>query len=123
MEFSIELYETNSGRSVVEDELEDLEKQSPELHALVVVGLSKLRSRENHRPPLCLPIGDGLFELRVGHRNIARALWFFRHGRRIIVVRCFVKKSQRTPASELELAKHRMTDYLGREKPSMWQRG
>jgi phage-related protein len=75
-----------------------------------------IKHREHHRPPLCLSIGDGLFELRVGHKNIARGLWFFQRGQRIIVVHCFVKKSQKTPADELDLARKRMADYLARFK-------
>jgi phage-related protein len=61
-----------------------------------------------------MPIGDGLFEVRVGNANIARAVWFFRRGRRIVIVRCFVKKSQKTPRSEIDLAKKRMQDYAAR---------
>lgn len=97
MEFTVELYETPDGRTVVEQELEALERQTPVLHDLLVAGLSKLRRREYHRPPLCEPLEDGLFELRVGHKDIARAAWFFREGRRIVVVHCFVKKSQKRP--------------------------
>ncbi len=114
MEFSIEFYETQGGQTVVENELEAIEKRSPVLHALLIAGLNKLKLREYHRPPLCLPIGDGLFELRVGHKDIARALWFFQRGQRIIVVRCFIKKSQKTPVGEIELARRRMKDYLTR---------
>lgn len=116
MDFSIELYETPAGRPIVEEELDEIEQQTSELHALLVAGLSKLRQRENHRPPLCLPLGEGLFELRVGRRNIARALWFFVRGRRIIVVRCLIKKTMKTPPGELHLARERMGDYLGRQR-------
>lgn len=114
MAFTIELYETPNGRPVVEEELMDLEQRIPALHDLMVAGLNKLRHREYHRPPLCEPLGGGLFELRVGRKNIARAVWFFQAGQRIVVVRCFVKKSQKTPQSELELAHIRMAEYLGR---------
>lgn len=114
LQFSIELYETAEGHQVVEEELEALERRSPTLHALLIAGLNKLRQREYHRPPLSAPLGDGLFELRVGGRDIARAVWFFQSGGRIVVVRCFVKKSQKTPQRELQLARARMTDYLVR---------
>jgi phage-related protein len=66
------------------------------------------------RPPLCDSLGDGLFELRVGRKDIARAAWFFRAGQRIVVVRCFVKKTQKTPPAELTLAYKRMAEYLSR---------
>ncbi|MBI2941794.1 MAG: type II toxin-antitoxin system RelE/ParE family toxin, partial [Chloroflexi bacterium] len=109
MDFSIEFYETASGRRVVEEELDALEDAIPALHALLLAGLSRLRQREYHRPPLCLPVGSALFELRVGRRDIARAIWFFQKGQRIVVVRVFVKKSQKTPRLERELALTRMS--------------
>ena len=112
--FAIDLYETRDGQPVVADELDAIERQTPVLHALLVAGLSKLRHREYHRPPLCEPLGGRLFELRVGRKDIARAVWFYREGQRIVVVRCFIKKSQKTPASELQLARARLADYLKR---------
>ena len=114
MEFSIELYESPDGRLVVEEELETIERSTPVLYDLLVAGLNKLRRREYHRPPLCKPLGSGLFELRVGRKDIARAAWFFQAGQHIVVVRCLVKKSQKMPQSELELAHKRMAEYLGR---------
>lgn len=114
MDFAIELYETVDGRPVVQEELQAIERRMPVLHDLLVAGLNKLRNREYHRPPLSAPLGGGLFELRVGHKDIARAAWFFQEGQRIIVVHCFVKKSQRTPAEDLRLAQARMADYRQR---------
>jgi len=114
MEFTVELYETPDGRPVVEEELEAIERTIPVLYDLLVAGLSKLRRREYHRPPLCEPLGGGLFELRVGRKDIARAAWFFQAGQRIVVMRCFVKKAQKTPPGELELVRKRMAEYLSR---------
>jgi len=114
MEFTVELYEMPDGRPVVEEELDAIEKTIPVLYDLLLAGLNKLRRREYHRPPLCEPLGDGLFEVRVGRKDIARGLWFFQAGQRIVVVRCFVKKSQKTPAGELELARRRMAEYVNR---------
>jgi len=114
MEFNIELYETPNGRPVVEEELEAIEASTPALYDLLITGMKRLRRREYHRPPLCESLGGGLFELRVGHKDIARAAWFFLTGQRIIVVRCFVKKSQKMPPTELDLAHRRMSEYLSR---------
>lgn len=114
MQFAIEFYETANGHVVVEEELAAIEQQSPELHILLVAGLNKLRCREYHRPPLCMAVGEGLFELRVGHRNIARAVWFFRSGQRITVVHCFAKKSARMPRADVDLARKRMLDHEAR---------
>ena len=49
-----------------------------------------------------------LWELRLTDRDgIARALYATAIGRRIVVVRAFVKKTQKTPHSEIELALRR----------------
>lgn len=114
MDFAVELYETAEGRPVVEEELDAIEGSMPVLYDLLIAGLDKLRRREYHRPPLCEPLGGGLFELRVGHKDTARAAWFFQSGQRIVVVHCFVKKSRKTPPADLALAHKRMAEYLGR---------
>jgi phage-related protein len=49
-----------------------------------------------------------LWELRLtGRDGIARALYITAIGRRVVVVRAFVKKTQRTPRAEIELALRR----------------
>ena len=51
---------------------------------------------------------DKLWELRLtGRDGIARALYVTAVGQRVVVVRAFVKKSQKTPRSEIELALRR----------------
>jgi phage-related protein len=52
-----------------------------------------------------------LWELRLtGRDGIARALYVTAIGRRVVVVRAFVKKTQKTPRSEVELALRRAKD-------------
>jgi phage-related protein len=49
-----------------------------------------------------------LWELRLtGRDGIARALYVTAIGRRVVVVRAFVKKTQKTPRSEIALALQR----------------
>ncbi|MBX9648499.1 MAG: type II toxin-antitoxin system RelE/ParE family toxin [Xanthobacteraceae bacterium] len=49
-----------------------------------------------------------LWELRLtGRDGIARALYVTAIGRRVIVVRAFVKKTQKTPPAEIKLALQR----------------
>jgi phage-related protein len=38
-------------------------------------------------------------------------------GRRFVLLHAFTKKTQKTPAAEIETAKRRMADYLERESP------
>ena len=56
-------------------------------------------------------MGDGLFELRVrGQEGIARVFYCTQIGKRIIVLHSFVKKTQKTPIKELEIARRRMKE-------------
>jgi len=49
-----------------------------------------------------------LWELRIAGRDgISRAIYLTASGRRMVILRAFVKKTQKTPARELELARQR----------------
>ena len=57
----------------------------------------------------------GIFELRakVG-TDISRVLYFFYYEGRIVLTHGFIKKTQRTPAGEIEKAKKYRSDYIER---------
>jgi len=63
--------------------------------------------------PLCRPMGQGLWEIRssLPSRRIARLLFFVANDR-IGVVHGFIKKTQKTPADDLDLAKRRMKEMI-----------
>ena len=69
------------------------------------------------REPYSKYIDDGIFELRakVGS-DISRVLYFFFTGKRVVLTNGFVKKTQKTPAKEIELAKKYRKDFLLREE-------
>lgn len=55
--------------------------------------------------------GDGLFELRLkGAEGIARVFFCTLVGKRIVMLHSFIKKSERTPPRERELAETRMKE-------------
>ena len=55
--------------------------------------------------------GNGLFELRLkGAEGIARVFFCTLIGKRIVMLHCFVKKSERTPRREREIAETRMKE-------------
>ncbi len=113
MEFTIEFYETSSGRCPVRDFLDDLKESDPNDFAAVMAGLAKLKSRLYHKPPLSKTIGDGLFELRhVGKLN-TRMLYFFVKGRRIITVHGIRSKATKIAARDRKVALDRKHDWLG----------
>ena len=62
-------------------------------------------------PPHVRHLGGPLWEMRLGGRDgIARALYVAATGRRVVIVRAFVKKTQRTPRREIELALRRAAE-------------
>ncbi len=63
--------------------------------------------------PLCRPLGNGLWEVRssLPGRRIARVLLFFHEGR-IGVVHGLIKKTQKTPQEDLDLARRRMKEMM-----------
>lgn len=74
--------------------------------------LMRLQFRWPIGMPLCRPLGDGLWEVRsdlTGNR-IARVLFCFTEGR-IVVLHGFVKKTQKTPAADLEVARKRKREF------------
>ena len=114
MEFTIEFYETSSGRCPVRDFLDELKESDPGDFAAVMAGLAKLRNREYHRPPLSKNIGDDLFELRhVGKLN-TRLLYFFMKGRRIVLLHGIRKKTRALPSRDRQVALRRKRDWLTR---------
>ncbi|MYH34867.1 MAG: type II toxin-antitoxin system RelE/ParE family toxin, partial [Gammaproteobacteria bacterium] len=54
-----------------------------------------------------------LWEMRLAGRDgIARALYVAATGRRVVVVRVFVKKTRRTPRREIDVALKRAREVL-----------
>ena len=73
-----------------------------------------LRMQE-HGPNLGMPhtrsMGDGLFEIRAfGPEGIGRAFFCTLLGRRIVIIHGFIKKSAKTPAREIFLARVRLQE-------------
>jgi phage-related protein len=60
------------------------------------------------REPHVKHLGGKLWEMRlIGRDGIARALYVTAIGERIAVVRVFIKKTQKTPKAEIDLALQR----------------
>jgi phage-related protein len=56
-------------------------------------------------------MGEGLFELRVkGQEGIARVFYCTGVQRRLVMLHVFIKKSQKTPKRELDIAKRRLRE-------------
>lgn len=108
--FQIESYQLENGKSPVEDFIRSLDNK---MQAKALATLDILAEYVNQlREPYSKPIGDGLFELRIKFSSdITRICYFFIVNNTIILTNGFVKKTAKTPKSEIELAKKYKQDY------------
>ncbi len=104
MDYRIEYYS-----EVVEEEILAL----PDTLAARYIVLTRRMTAvgANLGPPHTDAFGDGLFELRLKCADgIARVFFCTLIGRRIMMLHSFIKKSQKTPPRELEIARKRMKE-------------
>lgn len=110
--FKAEFYE-NGDDIPVKDFLDSLDVK---MRTKFLMEIKLLEEKGNElRETYSKPLEDGIFELRakVG-TDISRVLYFFYYQGRIILTNGFVKKTQKTPSSEIEKAKRYREDFLER---------
>ena len=98
-------FRTETGTEPVREWLLDLPKTD---RRIVGVGLKELEFAWPIGMPLCRALGRGLFELRVSlrSRRIARVMVCV-HDAELFALHGFIKKAQKTPESDLKLARSR----------------
>lgn len=117
MQFEIVFYEKADGTEPAKDFMLSLDTK---MRAKMFRTVELLRDKGNDlREPDSKALEDGIMELRakVGS-DISRVLYFFVVGRKAVLTNGFVKKTQKTPKAELELAKRYRADYLSRKENS-----
>jgi phage-related protein len=78
-----------------------------------IVELIQILGLEQIREPQVKHLEGRLWEMRMtGRDGISRAIYMTAGGRRVIVLRVFVKKTQKTPRSEIKLARRRAEELL-----------
>lgn len=116
MEFEIVFYKDTKGKTPIEEFLLALEKSNRALLIKSRHGINKLRYRFYHEAPLSKYIEPGLWELRVkSGSDILRVIYTFKKGQIIILLHAFIKKQQKTPENELEIARNRLEE-VGSDK-------
>ncbi len=111
MEFEIIFYKDNKGNSPIEDFLLELEKTNKVLVVKVRQSIQKLKYRVFHKEPLSKHLETGLWELRIRtRRDTLRIIYTFRKGRIIILLHIFIKKKQKTPINDLDIARKRLME-------------
>jgi phage-related protein len=73
-----------------------------------IVELIKMHGLDKVREPYIKHIDGKIWEMRLkGKGGIARSLYITAIGRRVIVLRTFIKKTEKTPRREIDLALER----------------
>lgn len=115
--FQIEFYERGNGEQPARDFIDSLDKK---MRAKMLMLLTLLQDNGHElREPYSKYLSEGIFELRAkAGTDISRVLYFFYVDHRIILTNGFIKKTQKTPAQEMEKAKKYRADYLSRRRAS-----
>ena len=108
LEIPVRFYRTDAGREPVLDWLRRLDKNDRQ-----AIGLDLMRVQFGWpiARPLVGSLKDGLWEVRssLPSQRIARLILCF-HDQMLVVLHGFIKKTQKTPADDLALAKRRMKE-------------
>ena len=112
-EFKLIAYEKESGEVSVEEFLDFV---NPKMRAKIFGLLGILQEKGNMlKEPYSKHLDDGIFELRCKFgSDITRVLYFFYYEGKIILTNGFVKKTQKTPKEEIQIAKDRRKDFIER---------
>lgn len=108
--FEIEFYRLSDGTAPVEEFLDTLniKMRNKALDSLLILE----NFGNNLREPYSKYMGNGLFELRIKFStDISRIFYFFYTNNKIILTNGFIKKTHKTPRSQLILARKYKADY------------
>jgi phage-related protein len=101
------LWTVETLNAVVDAELEAL-PEDMQSHFVYISRLIEEFGLEKVREPHVKHLQGPLWEMRLkGRDGISRAVYVTATGRRVVVVRAFIKKTQTTPRKEIELALNR----------------
>ena len=113
MSWEVEFYKDDIGKEPVSDFLDSL----PSGTRAKVVRLIELLAEQGVllKEPYTRHIRGKIRELRIkDNLGLVRVFYFTFTGRRFILLHCFLRKTDKTPEKEIELAGRRMKDFVER---------
>lgn len=116
-QYTVEYVEVESDKAPFEEFLEKLDE---EVEAEILATIKNFQERLNHGLPpqkLSKKLRDDIFELRTTFVDgIARTLFFYMSGKRVIITHGFIKKTQKTPSKEITRAKNLRKEFMKKEE-------
>jgi phage-related protein len=115
MTWTVDLYRDAKGNVPVEDFLVSLPEKDRARIAWTINLLEEYSLQLSS--PYVKHLRGKLWELRIrAGRSVYRIIYFAYVGQRFILLCGFLKKTQKTPRRELEIAERRMSSFLTEEK-------
>ena len=113
MNYKVEYIETENNKKPFEEFILGLTvKERAKIFETINYFLELKNNNLPIKESLSKHLEDGIFELRTSISDkIARTLYFYQRGAKIIITHGFIKKSQKTPRREIERAKDLRNKY------------
>jgi phage-related protein len=110
---SVEFYRESNGNEPVRNWLQSLDKP-----VKIIVGedISKVQFRWPLEMPLIRNLGGGIHELRSHVPNGIIRILFMVTNKRMLLLHGFIKKTQKLPSQDYNIAKERVKNYEQQEK-------
>lgn len=113
MRVDVEFYDLPNG---IEPVTEFINAQTNKMAAKILWTIDLLEEHGTSlREPYSKHLGDGIFELRTAlGSDISRVLYFFMVGKKAVLTNGFIKKQDKTPPGEIDLARKYRAEYMSR---------
>jgi phage-related protein len=100
--FDLNFYQESSGKIPVKEWLNEFNGEEQ-----IIIGRDIKYIQYTLPPwkmPLIKPLGGGLIEIRSKVKNKNVRIFFILHGKTIVLLHGFIKKTQKTPSNEIDTA-------------------
>lgn len=116
MQWKIEYYETAEGKSPIKEFIDSLSEEGQAKYIFITKLLKEYGIQVKEPYVRQITGHKKLYKIIIKDKTgISRILYFAHTGRKFILLHGFIKKTDKTPLREIEIAAKRMTDYVFRE--------
>ncbi len=120
MDWTIEYYVTREGKSPVKEFVDSLSAEGQAKYIFITRLLQEygIHVKEPYIKQNIKQITGHkkLYEIRIKDKSgISRILYFAHAGKKFVLLHGFIKKMDKTPVKEIDIAEQRMKEYLSRE--------